>query len=335
MRSLGLLLLASLAGADDLATYRELDQAQRSRPRDAATTKAWLDEAGRLATLAAGHIENGRYAEARRLLRATGRPLSQAPSWNNLLGYSEFKLGNAKPALDYLQRALRLDPDNEDYLLDLGEFLGQHRAYDEAVRVFEVAARRMPHSPRVIFGLAVSYILQNRGDQAQVLLEQLLASQPRFEPVYKALGECYEDRGNAAAMIELGRKLQTLNSGNPLGWYLEGAGSLLDARRNSASLHQAVAAFQKSLALDPANSRAHFLLSRAWQEANDDPKALIELKETLRLDPDHERAHYVLARLYQKLGDADSARREFESHKQIKERDRKAQYRRLLISIRQ
>jgi len=62
---------------------------------------------------------------------------------------------------------------------------------------------------------------------------------------------------------------------------------------------------------------------------------IAELEQTLRIDPDHGRAHYVLARLHQKAGAAEAARREFDRHAQIKERDRNAQYWRLLISIRE
>ena len=195
--------LGASGSSDGLETYRKLDEAQRLKPREAALAKAWLDEAARLATLAADHIEHKRYTEAVKLLRATERPLAHAPSWNNLRGYAEFKLGNPKPALHYLQRALQLDPQNEDYLLDIGEFLGHHRAHHEAVRVFEVAAKRMPQSPRVTLGLAVSYILQNRRDEAQRLLEDLLAAHPRFEAAYKALGECYEDAANGERMVQL------------------------------------------------------------------------------------------------------------------------------------
>jgi Tfp pilus assembly protein PilF len=70
------------------------------------------------------------------------------------------------------------------------------------------------------------------------------------------------------------------------------------------------------------------------QESGADQEAIAQLRETLRLDPGHERAHYVLGRLYQKMGQAEQARIELEKHKQIKERDRNAQYRRLLITMR-
>jgi predicted Zn-dependent protease len=320
--------------SEDLQAYRKLDETQRARPRDAAVTKAWLDEAARLATLAADHIEHRRYTEAAKLLRATERPLSHAPSWNNLRGYAEFKAGNPKTALHYLQRALQLDPQNEDYLLDLGEFLGHHRAHDEAVRLFEVAAKRMPQSPRVTVGLAVSYILQNRSDEGQPLLEALIAAHPRFEPAYKALGECYEGSKNAKGLVDLGKALQQVNPKNPLGWYLEGAGLLQEGRTEESALDAAMNALRRSLQLDPSNIRARFLLARALQETGAEKVAISELKQMLALDPNHERGHYLLARLYQKTGDTESARLEFEKHKTITVRDQNAQYRRLLISIR-
>lgn len=318
-----------------LIVYQKLDQAQRLNPRDATAIKAWLDEAARLATLAAGHIERRRYAEAVVLLRATERPLVNAPSWNNLRGYAEFKLGNPKSALHYLQRAVHLDPQNEDYLLDIGEFLGSYRAHQEAVGFFEVAAKRMPHSPRITFGLAVAYILQNRRDEAQKMLEALIGAHPRFEAAYKALGECYEDAGNASRMVELGKSLQSINPLNALGWYLEGAGLLRGARIGEASLDASTGALRTAVRLQPSYGRAHFLLARALQEGGAEQDAIAELEQTLRIDPDHERAHYVLARLYQKTGNAEAARREFGKHVQIKKLDTNAQYRRLLISIRE
>ena len=334
-----LLLLQTLTGAQaaapELAVYQKLDQAQRLNPRDPAATKAWLDEAARLATRAAEQIERRRYAEAAALLRATERPLSGAPSWNNLRGYAEFKVGNPKPALHYLQRAVQLDPQSEDYLLDIGEFLGTYRAHEEAVKFFEVAAKRMPQSPRVTFGLAVAYVLQNRREEAQKLLEVLIAAQPRFEAAYRALGECYEDAGNDKRMVELGKSLQTINPRNAVGWYLEGAGLLHEGRVEAASLDAATKALRKAAGLQPSHARARFLLARALQESGADPEAIAELEQVLRLDPAHERAHYVLARLYQKAGRAEAAQREFDKHALIKKSDRNAQYRRLLIAIRE
>lgn len=327
--------LAAAQYPSGLAAFHRLDQAQRANPRDGAATKAWLDEAARLATLAAERIEQKRYVEAVTLLRATERALSGAPSWNNLRGYAEFKTNNPKPALLYLQRAVQLDPANEDYVLDVGEFLGSHGAHTEAVKFFEVAAKRMPRSPRVTFGLAVAYILQNRRDEAQRLLEGLVSALPKFEPAYKALGECHEDAGNVDRMVELGKALQAVNPRNPLGWYLEGAGLLREGRTGADSLAASIQALRTAIRIQPNDARARFVLARALQESGSDADAVAELERVLRLDPNHERAHYVLARLYQKAGKSDAAKAEFAKHAQIKKGEANSQYKRLLISIRE
>lgn len=328
-------LISAVASAQDLATYQKLDQTQRRAPRDAAATKPWLDEAARLATLAAEHIEGRRYAEALRLLRATERPLGHAPSWNNLRGYAEHKAGDPKLALHYLQRAVHLDPQNEDYVLDIGEFLGSHGAHTEAATFFEVAAKRMPGSPRVTFGLAVAYILQSRREEAQRMLEGLIAAHARFEPAYRALGECYEDLGNTDGMVALGKSLQSVNPRNPLGWYLEGAGLLREGRTGTDALPAAVKALRAAIQLQPGFVRARFALARALQESGAGAEAIGELEQVIRLDPGHERAHYVLARLYQNAGKSEAAKVEFARHAQVNKRDANASYKRLLIEIRQ
>jgi tetratricopeptide (TPR) repeat protein len=310
--------------------FGALDHAQRMSSSDLAITKAWLDTAAAIATEASGRIEKREFSQARTL----SRPLGNSASWNNLLGYAEFKLGHPEPALQRLQKALALDPNNEDYLLDIGEFLGYHRAPKNAVELFEAASRRMSNSPRVQFGLAVSYILVGRRDDAVKLLESLIASDRNFEPAYRALGECYEDAGNWDGLIKLGIELQAVNPSNPGGWYLEGAGRLKNAAVDNAPDAQALTTLRRAASLDPASSRIHFTLAKAYQQSDQNEMAIQEFKETLRLDQQHERAHYVLARLYQKLGERELAKKEMEAHSRIKEADRAAQYRALIITSR-
>jgi tetratricopeptide (TPR) repeat protein len=310
--------------------FESLDHAERLAPEDPQIRKAWLGVAGSLASQAADLINKGQYAKAQRLLLATERPLENSAYWNNLLGYAEFKLNRPKPALEHLQKALQLDPDNTDFLMDVGEFLAHYRAYREALEMFQVAAKRLPKSPQVQFGLAVSYILENRREEATRLLEALIAWNPKFEPAYRALGECYEDAGRGKAMVELGRRLQAIDSSNPTGWYLEGAGLLNESVQNQNLLTSAIPALERAVALAPRSSRDHFILGKAYEAERDYPKAIAELKETIRLDPKHERAHYVLAQIYERMGEKQLAQAQFEAHNRIKKGERNAQYRLLL-----
>ena len=311
--------------------FTSLDRAQRLAPGDPKITALWLDTAGRLASRAADLIEQRKYAQACALLTAVRRPLETSSSWHNLMGYSEFKLGRSEPASRQLEKALELEPDNEDYLLDVGEFLAHYRAYDKAAAFFEVAVRRMPHSPRVRFGLAVAHILQNKRPEATSELEQLLLENPRFEPVYRALGESYEDAGNGSGLVELGRRLQRVNPGNATGWYLEGTGLARLAIEELTSSLPAIAALERAVRQDPGVSRYHFTLAKACQDAQQSERAIAELKTAIRLEPRHERAHYVLGRLYMRAGEAQMGRRELALHAAIKASDRNSVYGALLI----
>jgi tetratricopeptide (TPR) repeat protein len=322
---------AQLELGSDEDAFTSLDRAQRLAPGNPKITTLWLDTAGRLATRAADLIEQKRYAKACALLAAVRRPLENSASWHNLLGYAEFKLGRSETASRHLEKALQLEPDNEDFLLDAGEFLAHHRAYDKAEAFFKVAMRRMPHSPRVRFGLAVAHILQNKRPEATSALEELLAENPRFEAVYRALGECYEDAGNWSGLVELGRGLQHVNARNAVGWYLEGVGLGRLAVEQQASSLPAIAALERAVSLDPGTSRYHFTLAKACQEAQQLNRAIAELNAAIQLEPQHERAHYVLGRLYMQVGKAEMGRRELAIHSGIKAKDRKSVYGALLL----
>src|SRR5262249_17473084 len=134
-----------LRTGDRFEAFRALDRAQEVDPGDAQLQQTWLHVAADLATDAGNQIDKGQYGSAYAELSLVKRPLQNTASWNNLIGYAEFKLKKDEDARNHLQIALRRDPENEDYLLDIGEFLAVHHAFQELETFFDIGAKRMPN----------------------------------------------------------------------------------------------------------------------------------------------------------------------------------------------
>jgi Flp pilus assembly protein TadD len=309
-----------------LDAYRAVDRAQRIEPRDPQIIKAWLRLAAAIATEAGHLIDDGKYTPALARLSAVQRPLEHSASWNNLIGYAEFKLQQPEKAQRHLRQASELDPDNEGYLLDVTGLLTSRHAYAEAIEFLEVGLKRVPNSVSIRFSLAVNQLLDQRREKATSALEALHVENPELEYVSHALGEAYEAAENWSAMVTLGRKLQIQYPNAALGWYLEGAGlEHLTIQGNESPL-VALHALQRAAVLDPSSARCHFQLGKEYEAQRDYPHAIRELQRAIRIDPQHERAHYVLAMVYKKAGEVELASEQFRIHKTIKTKGQQEAY---------
>ena len=310
--------LLSLRKNED--AFQALSRGRAIAPNDTGIEAAWQAAAARTAEEAHELFSQERYAEAKTLLSAVRPALENSGAWNNLFGRIEFKLEKPESALQHLQKALELEPDNETFLVGIGQFLIHYRAFSAALEMFEVGHQKFPSSLRVKFLLALAYILEERRPAGAELLEQILAANEDFEPAYKALGECYEQDRNGEALTSLGEKFIVLQPSSATGHYLKGMGHFRLATDNGTSMLPAIEALQRAIELEPGVSDRHFTLAKAleWEEKND--QAIAELKEAIRLDPQHDRAHYVLATLYRRTGQRDLAAKELKIHQSLPKR---------------
>ncbi len=300
--------------------FEALSRALEIAPRDSEIEAARQAAATGTAEQARELFSQERYAEAKALLSAVRPALEESGAWNNLLGRIQFRLEEPKPALEHLQKALDLEPTNEKFLVDIGQFLIHYRAFAAALEMFEVGHQRFPSSLRVKFLLALAYILEEQRPAGVELLEQILADDEGFEPVYKALGECYELDRNGEALTSLGQRFIALQPSSATGHHLKGMGHFRLATDSGTSMLPAIEALQRAIELEPGVSDWHFTLAKAleWEKKHD--QAIAELKEAIRLDPKHDSAHYVLATLYRRTGSRDLAAEELKIHQSLPER---------------
>ena len=130
---LGAAVLAARSGDETLARIG-IAKAIRAHP-DVQT------EVLRLARVACNQQD---YKASTALLNAIPDAVKENAEWNAISGYVRYKLGDAAKAQAFLQRAIELNPDAEDYYMKMGELMLFHNSYQAAVAYFEQGLKRLP-----------------------------------------------------------------------------------------------------------------------------------------------------------------------------------------------
>jgi tetratricopeptide (TPR) repeat protein len=288
----------------------------------------------RMMTLAASSINQGDYATSLALLTSLRGVMEPSAAWHGMLGYTHFKLDHIEPALMHLQRAIHLDPTNEDYYLNLGELLGENQALLPNVAVFESGVKRLPDSVKIRLALAVAHLLTGNLDRAKQELDTVLAREPGSEVAYKVLLECYEKGREWDKMQVSATDLRRLHPGNPLGWYYGAFAEYEAALPAQAGFEQARRWIRKALELSHSEWRFHFLLGKIFLAEQRVPDAIGAFEATIHLHSEHPQPFYHLAKALQRQGRREEAVMMMARYQEVKARMEARQSRGLLVETR-
>jgi uncharacterized protein (TIGR02466 family) len=152
--------------------------------------------------------------------------------------------------------------------------------------------------------LAAALSLHKSGQlqQARVLYEKILKSQPRNPQLLNYFGVLKTqigDRAGAIVLLEQAVNLEPENCG-----YLNNLGNVY---RASDRLTDAITCYQKALQINPQSADSHLNLGIALTEAGEVAAAIQAFETALAINPYHPRAHITLGDLLQPQGQLDRA----------------------------
>jgi uncharacterized protein (TIGR02466 family) len=152
--------------------------------------------------------------------------------------------------------------------------------------------------------LAAALSLHKSGQlqQAQVLYEKILKSQPQNPQLLNYFGVLKTQIGDRAGAIVLLEKAVDLDRQN-FG-YLNNLGNVY---RASDRLADAITCYQKALQLNPQSADSHLNLGIALTETGEVAAAIQSFETALAVNPFHPRAHITLGDLLQSQGELDRA----------------------------
>jgi len=241
---------------------------------------------------------------ARIATRPVGRPTAEG-HYNLGLAYS--RMERYEDAIDALEKAIAVNPQNEHYHYHLGEIYLKQKKYHEAIKKFRQAIKLNMVYKEAYYNLGMAQQKIGCDKEAVAAFERFLRFYPDHVAVLKRIAASHISLHQYQEAKETLEKSLRKNPGDANAYYKLGC---IDSQ-HLQDYERARENFRKALKLNQAVTDAHFQLGVVSIHLQRYKDAVREFKEVLRVYPDHKEAHYRLGFSYALLKDFDSARREY------------------------
>jgi predicted Zn-dependent protease len=265
--------------------------------------------------------EEGRLNDASSLLEEAVRLSPENPDYLAALAEVDSKLGRQEAAIKLFKRAILLKPSDTEFRLDLAQILQRSGNDQEALRILQLATPNPALADALHFSRGFSLFRLGRlvpaGDEFK-----LVAQKPRFKaPASFFLGNIEYMQGRFA---EAERYLATaVDLGNVEGnkaynVYAYDYGLVLFKLGKFA---EADRQFRASIAQYDADPLPWMFLGRCEEQLGNYPEAIAMLETSIQKDSTFQLAYYDLARLQQRHGDPNRAAELFKKISTMKQEE--------------
>ena len=305
--ALGLLFLSHDAYQEAIP---RLEQAlQQEEPNEMATLN-----------LALAYKNVGKSADA---IKVTRRELDKKPSGAlyNMLAELEEESGQYVEAVQNYQRAVELEPTNENYYFDLGMEYLSHFTFGPALEVYRVGTQKFPNSSRQYLGLAFSHYAVREYPDAADAFTKALEIDPDSPAVLKSWNTVLSSL-SPADWEKILPRLSRLVAAHPQSADLAfcyGAALFRSefAKGSKGALDRPQMFLEKSVKLRPNFAAARVELAGLYSATKQDQKAVDEYLEAIREDPKSDIPHYRLGQIYRQMNKLDLATQELARYQEL------------------
>lgn len=312
-----------LSAAQNLALgllFLSHDAYQDAIPRLEQTLQQ--DDSNEMATLnlALAYKNVGKSAAA---IQLTRRTIEKKPSGAlyNMLAELEEGSGQYVEAIQNYQRAVELEPTNENYYFDLGMEYLSHFTFGPALEVFRVGTQKFPDSSREYLGLAFSHYAVREYPAAADSFTKALELDPDSPAVLKSWNTVLSSL-SPADWDNILPRLRRLAAAHPQSADLAfcyGAALFRSefAKGPKSALDRPQTLLEKAIKLRPDFAAARLELAGLYAAEKQDQKAVDEYLEAIREDPKSDIPHYRLGQIYRQMNKLDLATRELARYQEL------------------
>jgi len=280
------------------------------------------DEFNETATLnlAVAYKDVGRSADAIELTRRAIEKRRSGALYNMLAELDE-GAGKFVEAVENYQRAVEVEPTNEDFYFDLGMEYLSHFTFGPALEVYRVGTQKFPRVAREYLGLAFSHYAVREYPQAADALTTALEIDPESPAVLKAWNTVLSSLSPAdwAAILPRLSRLAAAHPQNAdIAFYYGAALFRAEfAKGPEGHLDEARTFLEKAVKLRADFAAARIELAGLYAAQKEDQKAVEEYIEAIRENPRADTPHYRLGQIYRQMNKLDLATAELVRYQEL------------------
>lgn len=257
------------------------------------------------------------FRESSEALERIPREKRSDPDWFNLRGKVSIELGNVPEGFDNLQQAIRLDPKNQDYYLDLSLAFVEFNTFEPPILILQHADAAGLLLPKTRLALASLYLFNAQLPDAQRIFREVIHADPTNELAHLFLGYSYYYNLQHSEARNAFSELIAKFPRNAWGYLFLARVELDEQNPDIERVH---ALLRRAIELNPKLAEAYRQEGRAYFRQQQFDLAIRSLSKALSLDSKVEEAHQLLAQAYTKTGNRQAALKESQLALEITER---------------
>ena len=197
------------------------------------------------------------------------------------LGNVYFQKRDYEKAIEYYQKAFKIDPQNPNSYIEMGNaFLSQNK-YDEAVRSYRKAIDIDLNNPGLYDALGNVLLSQNKYDEAVKSYQTAIDIDPKNTNAYIGIGNARAHQRNYSEAVK-NYKLAINNSPVFTDIYYR-IGDALSNMGGTDNEKDALDNYQKAINSDPSNANAYIGLGSMYTKLEQYPEAIEVYKKALKI----------------------------------------------------
>jgi superkiller protein 3 len=205
-------------------------------------------------------------------------------------GVTASKAGKTDDAIAAYKQAIDADASYFDAYMNLGALQFQKGLYDDALKSFRSASEKDPKSVDALVNIAQVEYKKRAYIESEAAYKSAISLEPTNAKLQRALANVYFSRGGWNELAQTAEKLHQMNSADDTTWYWLGK-----ALEKQDKTPDAIAAYEKSIAMKAKNYRANFAIGQIYLQQEKFEQAAKYFKAAMTADPKGYRAAYNYA----------------------------------------